>query len=359
MQYYSYLVTMNARIDQLVKSLLLKDSLEQCSLYEVEQFAERHPYFGAAQLLLTKKLQTENPARYTEQLQKTNLFFHNPLWVEQLLNDTGNAIIKKAEKVQEAIVVTKTDAAAATGVLPLPVNEEAPVAANNSSIEPSPAPLPDETLHPGTEEINPVTAIHESLVSNIQEAAVDPVILSVADQPAAELTAETGGTTIEEETVTSTPENKEKIAEINAAAADQLEFTPGMPGAITGNELLFEPYHTVDYFASQGIKFREEEVPKDKFSQQLKSFTGWLRTLKKLPVAELTKAPVSFSEHKVEQLAEHSLQEGDIVTEAMAEVWEKQGNKARAIDIYQKLSLLEPAKSTYFAAKIEELKKLN
>ena len=40
----------------------------------------------------------------------------------------------------------------------------------------------------------------------------------------------------------------------------------------------------------------------------------------------------------------------------MAEVWEKQGNPEKAIDIYNKLSLLEPSKSTYFAAKIEEIK---
>ena len=26
--------------------------------------------------------------------------------------------------------------------------------------------------------------------------------------------------------------------------------------------LVFEPFHTVDYFASQGIKFKEEEKPK-------------------------------------------------------------------------------------------------
>jgi hypothetical protein len=41
----------------------------------------------------------------------------------------------------------------------------------------------------------------------------------------------------------------------------------------------------------------------------------------------------------------------------MAEVWKKQGNTAKAIDIYNKLSLLDPSKRVYFAAKIEELKK--
>ena len=95
---------MNLQINQLVKSLLQKETLEQCSLQELEQFADRHPYFGAAQLLLTKKLQLENPERYDEQLQKTFLFFNNPLWVQHLLNETGNAEIIVSEKKQEPVL---------------------------------------------------------------------------------------------------------------------------------------------------------------------------------------------------------------------------------------------------------------
>ena len=57
------------------------------------------------------------------------------------------------------------------------------------------------------------------------------------------------------------------------------------------------------------------------------------------------------------QLAEHSLEDREVITEAMAEVWEKQGNASKAMEIYSKLSLLDPSKSVYFAAKIEDLKK--
>ena len=42
-------------------------------------------------------------------------------------------------------------------------------------------------------------------------------------------------------------------------------------------ELTFEPYHTVDYFASQGIKPPEEEKSQDRFTSQLKSLTEWLK----------------------------------------------------------------------------------
>jgi hypothetical protein len=120
-------------------------------------------------------------------------------------------------------------------------------------------------------------------------------------------------------------------------------------------ELLFEPYYTVDYFASQGIQYKPEEAPTDKFGQQLKSFTDWLKVMKKLPLTEIGKSVDPKEERKVEQIAGQSLSSEEVVTEAMAEVWIKQGNLVKARELYQKLSLLEPSKSAYFASKINGL----
>ena len=123
----------------------------------------------------------------------------------------------------------------------------------------------------------------------------------------------------------------------------------------TETELSFEPYHTVDYFASQGIKLSQEEVSKDKFGKQLKSFTEWLKTMKRLPAQQVVQLDTS-TERKVEHLAEDSVHNADVITEAMAEVWLKQGNREKAIETYNKLSLLNPSKRAYFAALIENLK---
>src|SRR5688500_440726 len=191
---------MSAQINQLVKSLLQKDSIEQCSVQELQQYAERHPYFGAAQLLLTKKLQAENAEQYSEQLQKTLLYFHNPLWVEQLLNGTGTATINNPEETT-------------AGVLDVPL---------------------------------------------VVEAKKETEIIIAEELPAPPFA--------NEETVS-------EVTVINETTEDPKK-----------EEYLFEPFHTVDYFASQGIKFKEEEKPKDKFGLQLKSFTEWLRSMKKLPV---------------------------------------------------------------------------
>lgn len=50
--------------------------------------------------------------------------------------------------------------------------------------------------------------------------------------------------------------------------------------------------------------------------------------------------------------------EDDLVSEELAEIYAQQGLKMQAIEIYRKLSLLNPKKSAYFADQIEKLKNL-
>ena len=121
--------------------------------------------------------------------------------------------------------------------------------------------------------------------------------------------------------------------------------------------LLFEPMHMVDYFASQGIKLSEDVQTGDKLGKQLKSFTEWLKTMKKVHVENEAENPAK-TDTTVQVLAENSNTETEVLTESMAEVFARQGKMAKAGEVYQKLSLLNPAKSTYFAAKLENLKGL-
>jgi hypothetical protein len=121
-------------------------------------------------------------------------------------------------------------------------------------------------------------------------------------------------------------------------------------------ELQFTPYHTIDYFASQGIQYEQEENPTDKFGKQLKSFTAWLKSMKKLPKAVLESEMSEITEAAIQSIAEHSIEEKEVITEAMAEVLVLQGKTDKAIELYQKLSLLNPAKSAFFAARIDQIK---
>ncbi len=281
-------------VNQLAATITGKEGLSDCSIEELEQLVRRHPAFGPGHLLLAKKLEREQSPHYRNVADKLSLFVSNPLWLANLLD--------------------KEDV------------EIDPIAASGEPIEPiSPnEPITAEQEQPFTTE--EVVARAEPEADTMMEEFSDTEEDGVADdqdQPALQIRI---------------PELK--IEAINPETA----------------ELSFEPYHTVDYFASQGIRVREEERPKDRFSEQLKSFTDWLKTIKKVPVTEIVTAANSSEERKVEQMAEKSITDREVVTEAMAEVWEKQGDRVKAEAIYRKLSLLDPGKSSYFAAKIEHLK---
>ena len=80
-----------------------------------------------------------------------------------------------------------------------------------------------------------------------------------------------------------------------------------------------------------------------------------IKVMKKLPLTEIEKTVNPQEEKKVQQLASHSLSQDDVVTEAMADIWIKQGNINKAKEVLHKLSLLDPAKSAYFANRINDL----
>ena len=117
----------------------------------------------------------------------------------------------------------------------------------------------------------------------------------------------------------------------------------------------FEPLHTVDYFASQGIKLNEEALKQDKLVNQVKSFTAWLKSMKRIHPAQPDEQNVA-GEKLVQATAEESNVNTEVLTEAMAEVLIKQDKKEKAIEMFTKLSLINPSKSAYFASRIENIK---
>lgn len=316
---------MSERIHVLAQQLFGKSSVDECDLQEVKDLANRYPYFAPAQFLLVEKLKKENSPEYPAQLQKAVLYYHNPLEFEYFID---------SERFESE--------------LDLEDNFPAPEADIQDKEEVL------ETALPSNEEITEP----DVEPTNIDEIVSNPAKEETVNVPAAETVVsdeESSYTNTEEEILPSAVE--EKMSESIERVLEQEEAQIKAPPPASSNDMVFEPYHTVDYFASQGIKLSQEETPKDKFGKQLKSFTEWLKTMKRLPPKEISKNVDTTSESKVEHLAADSVHDADVVTEAMAEVWIKQGNREKAIETYNKLGLLNPSKKAYFAGLIENLKR--
>lgn len=299
---------MTNRFDVLTQQLFQKNVVD-CSVEELQNLADENPYFAPAQYALLTKLKEKDYDKYQAQFQKAILYFHDPLSFDQFINEENFSFA--FETIEEPEIVLPVEAENEIEI------EEKPQAFNG-----------DETERAFVEE-----------VKADEEVFVEPPVVNeiITEEPLKEINNEH----VQEEIKTAEQPNTPII-------------TPGNNHPGTG--LVFEPYHTVDYFASQGIRLSQEEAPKDKFGKQLKSFTEWLKTMKKLPVSDQVKPLDVRSEQKVETLAAHSVKNEDVYTETMAEVWSQQGNNEKAIEIYNKLSLINPSKRAYFAAKIDALK---
>jgi len=311
-------------VTTLARSIFQKESLDDCSLEELQAMARQYSYFTPVQFLLAEKLKATDENLYKEQLQKLSLHFNNPLWLDYLL---------KAYKA-----------------------EDLNVPATNESSET----IKEEVIESAKENNSPVIAEKQETPGSIimKEAMTNSESSEpVNDEISGSIQRNEEATESVEQTNEGTqPGSHASFAKENNEAQIVMPPLPDLDQEPAETELSFQPYHTVDYFASQGIKFAPEEKPTDRFGKQLRSFTEWLKTMKRLPQTEVSKITDIVPDKKVEQMAEHSIDESEVVTEAMAEVWIKQGNKEKAIETYNKLSLLNPDKSAYFASLAEQLK---
>jgi hypothetical protein len=214
---------------------------------------------------------------------------------------------------------------------PAPPDELQPEAAPAEAAppdEPQPEAAPAEV--PALEWVAPEVPATEPATP--EEAPAEPVLLKeTPPEPAPpELQSETPGDTV------------------SGMPADGTVETPPPP-------LLFEPFHTIDYFASLGIRMVQDENPSDPLGKQLKSFTDWLKVMRRLPQKDREMIPDIAAERSIQAIAAHSIEGNEVITETMADVLAKQGMPERASEMYRKLSLLNPGKMAYFAAKIEQL----
>ncbi len=96
---------MNNIANQLAQSLFKKNTLQECSRWELEILADKYPYFGIAQFLLAGKLKQEGAEAYKKQVQKTSLYFTNPLWLDYTLNNEPASLQPSMEVRQPMFIL--------------------------------------------------------------------------------------------------------------------------------------------------------------------------------------------------------------------------------------------------------------
>lgn len=351
---------MNA--DVLNRLLQQPSLLKETTVADLEMMAYQYPWFGTAQLLLAAKQKQGVSLHADKQVQKAMIYFNQPLWSGAQLNkfiavastpvetketetlievDETDASLDAEAVVEtedirdekEANVVTDT-VLDAEYILQAEADKEAEQFLKDAEMESqAEAIIEADTEHEVADFMNKADA----------EMAAEAMIEADAEREVADFMSKADAELAAEATIGSDFAKEELM---NAQKPEPVEEKP---------VFTFEPFHTVDYFASQGIKLREEKLENDQLGKQVKSFTQWLRSMKKIYVEEQNELPV-LDEKQVVAIATESNHQTDVITETMAEVLGKQGKKAQAIDLYRKLSLLHPEKSVYFASRIDELK---
>jgi len=369
----------------------------------LENLTAAHPYFSVAQFYLLKL--SENAAGYKQQAQKTAALFNNNYWLNFQLQEAKFYGDTVGEKISdpvaagtatafrpEADVILDTSYESATEVPGIQSGK-----LTETPAEPEAEPVKDFAENEAQAPGNPVAVFTESpantgkeICSQTENAIEDNTVtvepaaatdIAEAQHPfpvedtAGESTATENNASRADAASIQTGENNAAenapvaqqetiVDEDTAAGGNTAAFKislPVMDNTIAADSLAFEPLHTTDYFASVGIKLSEEEKSADTLGKQLRSFTEWLKTMKKVhagqvPVVATPTADSTAAENSIQKLAEKSNEEDQVLTEAMADVLLQQGKELKAIEILEKLSLLNPGKSTYFAAKINQIK---
>ncbi len=349
---------MNKEETNALQLLTGKAKLDEVSVEELQQVINEHPYFSAAQLLLCKKMQQVAHPLLQHQLYKTALYFPHEQWLRYLMwektsdsHDNFNEQTEIADKNKTENEVNKNDDSVVSELQNVTdVSDE-----NDNEHEANIVSKPVEEL-PFKNEQKQTGIINDKEVENI---IILPAKTAFDQLPSYfDVQAEPEEAPLDEEELNQQneplpiEESNQKIASILSGQAEEFNKPVDENKEI---KVEAEPLHAVDYFASQGIKL-DEKKDDNTFDKKVHKFTDWLRQMKRINPQPVDLGTNSEEENFVANIAASSNQTKEIITESMAEVLVKQNKHEKAVEIYEKLSLLYPLKNAYFAAKIQRIK---
>lgn len=372
--------------NRIIQHIFQQPDIKQVDEAALERLVTSFPYFTAARLLLARKQYSVQKNLLAPAVKKAQQYSTNMHYFYRFVTTEEKSIAPVEEApVEEAPVPVQEEIVAFPGL------EETPSIAAAAPVEqPAPAPqmVHEPKIHvtipkaPAADQPDTSGNVNASAYNNEEQLTVtanDVVATTATPAP------------VQEAPVTAVPQAdiQPEPVHIAAAPAAQLPVTPPadttpasaetepikifpLDTSETETSLTFQPLYTDDYFAYKRLKEPEQaEQLSEKAAAEMKSFTSWLKEMKHTFAEKASKQWYHQQMHRsyedvdpevseaVEKMAMESITlNDDIVSETLAEIWARQHQYQTAIHIYQKLSLLNPNKSAYFAQKIKELQLL-
>jgi tetratricopeptide (TPR) repeat protein len=345
---------------KLLKYLHQPESLQTKHVAMLSEMAEQYPYASAIRALLAKAGQTDTNSR-------------NLLATAALYSPNRRALREFMEADRPAEPQPPTQETDSTYTAPAANEQVSPhQLTTESDSVPTANEIPTETSEPNFEENTEVTVEYQSTELEQTEETFYPTEQPAVKYEEAESTAEESEVTQPTEETPATPkvdifkeleENLRRLRDqrnkLNADLEDGKpesstlnESSPeakveekseaAAPAPIKVNETLQEIIHN----------HPERNLENDRVVFQRNLIRDFLNKSERIsrPSPNLDSAPTS------DLSANSATTPPDLVTETLANIMVRQGKFERAIDIYEKLILKYPQKSTYFAGRIDQLK---
>lgn len=364
--------------NRIIQHIFQQPDIKQVDEAAIERLVTTYPYFTAARLLLARKQYSVQKNLLAPAVKKAQQYATNMHYFYRFVTTEEKSLAITEPESEPAPVEVP--------VAPTPVQETVAEALPTQPLTPPAPPAQpaarEPKIHvavPKTPEAAPAATVTAPAHNTEVELTVtdNDVVATQPEAPVNTPQQETPAVQIPVQPIAQAPVQPQVSAPADIPApatadSDPIRIFPLDTSGTEETSLTFQPLYTDDYFAYKRLKEPEHaEQLSEKGAAEMKSFTSWLREMKHTFAEKASKqwyhqqmhrsyedADPEVSE-KVEKMAMDSITlNDDIVSETLAEIWARQHQYQTAIHIYQKLSLLNPNKSAYFAQKIKELQLL-